>query len=148
MTPHRWLFANLRRYSTSSIRNPLPATFLRGGTSKGIFLKRSDLPDDRAQWDRIFLGIMGSPDREHGRQLNGMGGGVSSLSKICVVGPPSEPRGAPVDAEYTFVQVGIRDSSIDYSGNCGNLSSMIGVFALDEGICGHPVHLEGSTATV
>ncbi|KAF9461853.1 PrpF protein, partial [Collybia nuda] len=116
--------------------NPIPASFLRGGTSKGIFLNQSSLPPDRAHWDRIFLGIMGSPDPEHGRQLNGMGGGISSLSKICVVGPPSAAHKAQgVDAEYTFAQVGIRDSGIDYSGNCGNLSSMIGVFAVDEGIC-------------
>ena len=142
------LFSNLRRYSTVNVRNPIPATFLRGGTSKGIFLKRSDLPDDRGLWDRIFLGIMGSPDMEYGRQLNGMGGGISSLSKICVVGPSSQPRGLPVDAEYTFVQVGIRDKSIDYSGNCGNLSSMIGVFALDEGILCHPEQHDGSTVTV
>src|SRR4051812_18190672 len=71
--------------------NPLPASFFRGGTSKGIFLNRANLPADRTKWDPIFLGIMGSPDPEHARQLNGMGGGVSSLSKICVVGPPSSP---------------------------------------------------------
>ncbi|TCD60914.1 hypothetical protein EIP91_009305 [Steccherinum ochraceum] len=126
-----------RAYSSlRSIANPLPATFLRGGTSKGIFIKRADLPEDRSEWDRIFLGIMGSPDPEYGRQLNGMGGGVSSLSKICVVGPASDAQRADgVDVEYTFVQVGIRDSVLDYSGNCGNLSSMIGVFAMDEGIC-------------
>ena len=79
---------------------------------------------------------MGSPDAQYGCQLNGMGSGVSSLSKICVVGPPSEQqKAAGIDVEYTFAQVGIRDSVIDYSGNCGNLSSMIGVFAVDEGIC-------------
>ncbi|KZT23070.1 DUF453-domain-containing protein [Neolentinus lepideus HHB14362 ss-1] len=119
-------------------RNPIPATFLRGGTSKGIYLNKSDLPADESQWDRIFLGIMGSPDPEHGRQLNGMGGGVSSLSKICVVGHPAQPR-ADIDVEYTFAQIGIRDATVDYSGNCGNLSSMIGVFALDEGMCGPDV---------
>jgi 2-methylaconitate cis-trans-isomerase PrpF len=76
---------------------------------------------------------MGSPDKEYGRQLNGMGGGVSSLSKICVVAPASPAQQEQgIAVEYTFVQVGIRDSSIDYSGNCGNLSSMIGVFASDE----------------
>ncbi|KAF4563001.1 hypothetical protein EYR36_003435 [Pleurotus pulmonarius] len=118
------------------IANPIPATFMRGGTSKGIFLSRASLPEARAEWDPIFLGIMGSPDPVHGRQLNGMGGGISSLSKICVVGPPSPDKLAEgIHVEYTFVQVGIRDSSIDYSGNCGNLSSMIGVYALDEGIC-------------
>ncbi|KAI0671834.1 DUF453 domain-containing protein [Trametes maxima] len=116
--------------------NPLPATFLRGGTSKGIFLKRSDLPEDPAEWTPIFQSIMGSPDPEYRRQLNGMGGGVSSLSKICVVGAPSTPaRESGTDIEYTFVQVGIEDGVLDLSGNCGNLSSMIGVFALDEGLC-------------
>jgi 2-methylaconitate cis-trans-isomerase PrpF len=79
---------------------------------------------------------MGSPDAQYGRQLNGMGGGVSSLSKICVVGSSSEAqKAAGIDVEYTFAQVGIRDSVIDYSGNCGNLSSMIGVFAVDEDLC-------------
>lgn len=116
--------------------NPLPASFLRGGTSKGIFIDRVHLPQDPAHWDPIFLGIMGSPDPVHGRQLNGMGGGVSSLSKICVVEKPSESQKAQgINIVYTFVQVGIRDTAIDYSGNCGNLSSMIGVFAMDEGMC-------------
>jgi hypothetical protein len=94
---------------------------------------------------------MGSPDAQHGRQLNGMGGGVSSLSKICVVGSPSEAlqSSAEVDVEYTFAQVGIRDSVIDYSGNCGNLSSMVGVFAIDEDMCA-PRITQGlrTTATV
>ncbi|KAJ4490433.1 PrpF protein [Lentinula aciculospora] len=120
----------------SPFARTIPATFLRGGTSKGIFLQQSHLPQDKSEWNEIFLGLMGSPDAEYGRQLNGMGGGVSSLSKICVVQPASveQRRLLGVDVEYTFVQVGIRDSAIDYSGNCGNLSSMIGVFALDEGM--------------
>jgi 2-methylaconitate cis-trans-isomerase PrpF len=122
--------------SLSVVANPIPASFLRGGTSKGIFLNHAHLPPDRSQWDAIFLGIMGSPDAQYGRQLNGMGGGVSSLSKICVVGSSSEAQKADgIDVEYTFAQVGIRDSIIDYSGNCGNLSSMIGVFAVDEDMC-------------
>ena len=122
--------------SLSGVANPIPATFLRGGTSKGIFLNRAHLPPDQSQWDTVSLGIMGSPDAQHGRQLNGMGGGVSSLSKICVVGSPSEEqKAAGIDVEYTFAQVGIRDGVIDYSGNCGNLSSMVGVFAVDEDMC-------------
>jgi len=122
--------------SLSGVANPIPASFLRGGTSKGIFLNRAHLPPNQSQWDAIFLGIMGSPDAQYGRQLNGMGGGVSSLSKICVVGSPSEAQeAAGIDVEYTFAQVGIRDSIIDYSGNCGNISSMIGVFAVDEDMC-------------
>ncbi|KAG5651306.1 hypothetical protein H0H81_009131 [Sphagnurus paluster] len=133
--------------SINDTPNPISASFLRGGTSKGIFLDRSKLPADRSQWGFIFLGLMGSPDSVYGRQLNGMGGGVSSLSKICVVGPASaKQKEHGIDVEYTFVQVGIRDTSIDYSGNCGNLSSMIGVFAVDEGICTLPS--SGTHATI
>lgn len=134
----RTRFSGLCRRALSSHagtpRNPIAATFLRGGTSKGIYLNRADLPVDKSEWDHIFLGIMGSPDPQHGRQLNGMGGGVSSLSKICVVGRPTHST-PDIDVEYTFAQIGIRDATVDYSGNCGNLSSMIGVFAVDEGLC-------------
>ncbi|KAH8112738.1 PrpF protein [Phellopilus nigrolimitatus] len=127
---------SLRSMSLFTVPNPLPATFLRGGTSKGVYIQRSLLPKDRAEWSSIFLRIMGSPDPVYGRQLNGMGGGVSSLSKICVVGVPSDAQSAVgIDIEYTFCQVGIKEASLDYSGNCGNLSSMIGVFAVDEGLC-------------
>ncbi|KAL1665951.1 PrpF protein [Schizophyllum commune] len=111
----------------------LAASFIRGGTSKGVFLRRDDLPKDISEWKPILLGIMGSPDPEYGRQLNGMGGGVSSLSKVCVAGAPSsELRELGVEVDFTFV--GIRDDAIDISGNCGNLSSMIGAYALDEGL--------------
>ncbi|KIK21541.1 hypothetical protein PISMIDRAFT_681225 [Pisolithus microcarpus 441] len=120
----------------SNISTCIPATFLRGGTSKGIFLNRDHLPADRSEWGPIFLRIMGSPDTGNGLQINGMGGGISSLSKICVVGPPSEnQKKQGIDAEYTFAQVGIRDATVDYAGNCGNLSSMVGAFALEERIC-------------
>jgi len=137
-----------RSLSLSQVQNPLPASFLRGGTSKGIFLQRSHLPDSQSEWDPIFLGIMGSPDPVHGRQLNGMGGGVSSLSKICVVAPANaSQKSQGIDVEYTFVQVGIRDSAIDYSGNCGNLSSMIGAFALDQGLCS-PQRLRDGVTTI
>ncbi|KAF9479101.1 DUF453-domain-containing protein [Pholiota conissans] len=138
LTTAHWnpLATYVAKMNLSSVANPLPATFLRGGTSKGIFLNKAVLPDNRADWTPIFLGIMGSPDAEYGRQLNGMGGGVSSLSKIMVVGLPTpEQKAQGIQVEYTFVQVGIRDSSIDYSGNCGNLTSMIGVYAIDEGLC-------------
>lgn len=121
----------------------MPAAFLRGGTSKGIFLNKKYLPEDTKEWDPIFRGMIGSPDAS-GRQLNGMGGGISSLSKICVVGLPDPPAGGKssevdsVDVEYTFIQVGVKDGVLDTSGNCGNLSTAIGVFALDEGICRVP----------
>src|SRR5437763_16973991 len=108
------------------MRRSIPAAFIRGGTSKALVFHRRDLPADRAEWDGIFLKAMGTPDR-YGRQLNGMGGGVSSLSKVCVVGPSSVP-GADVD--YTFAQVQVQDAVVDYSGNCGNMSSAIGPFAV------------------
>lgn len=110
------------------------ATFMRGGTSKAVVFRREDLPADRAAWDAVFLAVMGSPD-PNGRQLDGMGGGISSLSKVCVVGPPSRPD---ADIDYTFGQVSIRDASVDYSGNCGNMSSAMGPFAVDEGLVDAP----------
>lgn len=108
----------------------IPAVFMRGGTSKGLMLKRADLPETRAQWDRIFLAGLGSPD-SYGRQLDGMGGGLSSLSKVCVIGPPSV---AEADVDYTFAQVLIRQAHVDYNSLCGNMSSAVGPFAVDEGM--------------
>jgi len=108
----------------------LPAVFMRGGTSKAIVFQQKDLPADRALWDNVFLAAIGSPDPS-GRQLDGMGGGVSSLSKVCVVGPSSRPD---ADIDYTFAQVLVKDKRVDYSGNCGNMSSAMGPFAVDEGL--------------
>lgn len=112
----------------------LPAVFMRGGTSKAVMFRSQDLPADRAQRDAIFLAVMGTPD-PNGRQLDGMGGGVSSLSKICIVGPPSRPD---ADVDYTFAQVAVREAAVDYSGNCGNMSSAIGPFAVEEGLVAAP----------
>lgn len=118
----------------------IPCTFMRGGTSKALVFRRADLPDDRAEWAAIFRRAMGSPD-PNGRQLDGMGGGISSLSKVCVVALPSRDD---ADVDYTFFQVGVTDPRVDDSGNCGNMSSAIGPFALDEGM----VAAEGAEAAV
>jgi 2-methylaconitate cis-trans-isomerase PrpF len=91
-----------------------------------------DLPAARADWDEIFLAAMGSPDAA-GRQLDGMGGGLSSLSKVCVLAPSAR---ADADIDYTFAQVQIREALVDYSGNCGNMSSAVGPFAVEEGLVG------------
>src|SRR4030081_2555706 len=107
----------------------LRAVFMRGGTSKAVMFRKEDLPAKPADWDPIFLQVIGSPD-PNGRQLDGMGGGISSLSKICVIGPPTR-SGADVD--YTFAQRSVTDATVDYSGNCGNMSSAVGPFAVDEG---------------
>ena len=103
---------------------------MRGGTSNAVVFHAKDLPRDRAQWDEIFLAAIGSPD-PYGRQLDGMGGGVSSVSKVCVVGPSSRPD---ADIDYTFAQVQVKKAEVDYSANCGNMSSAMGPFAVDEGI--------------
>ena len=108
----------------------LPAVFMRGGTSKGLFFHRRDLPAERAEWDALFLAALGSPD-PHGRQLDGMGGGISSLSKVVVVSPSERPG---VDLDYLFAQVAVEHARVDYRSNCGNLSAAVGPFAVDEGL--------------
>ncbi|MBR0679169.1 PrpF family protein [Roseomonas eburnea] len=108
----------------------IPAVFLRGGSSKGVFFHAKDLPRDRARQDAIFLSVLGSPD-PYGRQLDGMGGGISSLSKAVIIGPPTHPD---ADVDYTFAQVAVDRPLVDWSGNCGNLSSAVGPFAVDEGL--------------
>lgn len=108
----------------------LPAVFMRGGTSNAVVFNQKDLPQDRALWDEIFLAAIGSPD-PNGRQLDGMGGGVSSLSKVCVVGPSTRPD---ADIDYTFAQVQVKEAKVDYGANCGNMSSAMGPFAIDEGM--------------
>src|SRR5450432_3321467 len=117
----------------------LPAIFMRGGTSRAVMFHAKDLPA-RDAWDPIFLAAMGSPD-PNGRQLNGMGGGISSLSKVCVLAP-SERDDADID--FTFAQVQIREAAVDYRSNCGNMSSAVGPFAVDEGL----IRPNGDTAVV
>ena len=110
------------------------AVFMRGGTSKAVMFRKDDLPENPRDWDPIFLQVMGSPD-PNGRQLDGMGGGISSLSKICIIGRSSRPD---ADVDYTFAQIGVRDTFVDYGANCGNMSSAVGPFALDEGLVAAP----------
>ncbi|MBU6266329.1 MAG: PrpF protein [Sphingomonadales bacterium] len=106
------------------------SVFMRGGTSKALVFRAADLPADRAEWDAIFLAAMGVPDA-NGRNLDGMAGGLSSLNKVCVVGPATHPD---ADVDYTFVQLGVDQPIVDYGGNCGNMSSAIGPFAVEEGL--------------
>lgn len=106
----------------------IPAVFMRGGSSKGVFFHARDLPADRSVIDPILLSVIGSPD-PYGRQLDGMGGGISSLSKAVIIGPPTRPD---CDVDYTFAQVAVDRPAVDWAGNCGNLSSAVGPFAVDE----------------
>ncbi len=110
------------------------ALYMRGGTSRALMFHRDDLPQaaapDYAAWAPVFLGAIGSPD-PNGRQLNGIGGGITSLSKVAVIGPPSRPD---ADVDYTFGQVGVTEPTVSYRGNCGNISSAVGPFAVDQGL--------------
>ena len=103
-------------------------TIMRGGTSKGIFLKEEDLPQDTELRNRIILAVFGSPDI---RQIDGLGGADSLTSKLALISPSKEPER---DVNYTFGAVGIDEPFVDYSANCGNLSSGVGPYAIDQGL--------------
>jgi hypothetical protein len=104
------------------------AVYMRGGTSRALFFHDADLPAEKSFRDRIILAALGSPD-PYGRQLDGMGGGISSLSKAVIVAPPRSPA---ADVAYTFVQVSVNEPLVDYTGNCGNCTAAVGPFAIDE----------------
>ena len=103
-------------------------TIMRGGTSKGIFLMEEDLPRDPQLRDRIILAIFGSPDI---RQIDGLGGADSLTSKLTLIAPSKEPDR---DVNYTFGAVGIDKPFVDYSANCGNISSAVAPFAIERGL--------------
>jgi len=111
-------------------RSSIPAVFMRGGSSKAVMFHARDLPSDPAERDRLFLHVMGSPD-PYGRQLNGLGGGLSSVSKAVIVAPSDR---ADADVDYTFAQVAVDRPVVDYGATCGNMSSAVGPFAVDEGL--------------
>lgn len=102
--------------------------FMRGGTSKGCLFKKEDLPDDRAQWDEIFLQVMGCPDP---KQIDGMGGTVSSNNKIVIIWKSEEPN---VDIEYLVGQVIVGKRQVDYKSNCGNMTAAVPAFCVEEGM--------------
>ena len=110
------------------MQSSIPAVLMRGGTSRALVFLGSSLPENVADQDRILLAAMGSPD-PYRRQLDGLGGATSSTSKVAIVAP-SARRGADVD--YTFAQVDVERPVVDRRGNCGNISSAIGPFAIDE----------------
>jgi 2-methylaconitate cis-trans-isomerase PrpF len=105
-----------------------PCVYMRGGTSKAIIFHKEDLPIDESQWNDIFLKVMGTPDV---KQIDGMGGTVSSTSKIAIISKAQE-QGADVD--YTFCQVDIKQPTLGWNSNCGNISSAVGPYSIDEGL--------------
>jgi methylitaconate Delta-isomerase len=106
----------------------VPCTIMRGGTSKALVFKSTDVPGPGPERDQIVLAAMGSGDP---RQIDGLGGADVLTSKVAIIGPPTRPD---ADVDYTFGQVGIPKLEIDWSGNCGNISSAVPVFAIQEGI--------------
>ncbi|MFP5390262.1 MAG: 2-methylaconitate cis-trans isomerase PrpF [Gammaproteobacteria bacterium] len=112
----------------------IPATYMRGGTSKGVFFRLQDLPPAAqvpgAARDTLLLRVLGSPD-PYGKQIDGMGGATSSTSKAVIASASTRPGH---DVDYLFGQVSIDQPFVDWSGNCGNLSSAIGAFAIHAGL--------------
>ena len=108
----------------------IPAVYMRGGTSKAVFFHENHLPRDPAIRDRVILAAFGSPDPNR-RQVDGMGGAISSTSKVAMISRSQDPQ---YDVVYNFGQVSIDRPLIDYKGNCGNISSAVGPFAVDEGL--------------
>src|SRR3954468_25032458 len=107
---------------------PLPISILRGGTSRGLFFLAKDLPHERERIEGILRDAFGSPDA---RQINGLGGATPNTSKAAIIGPPSRDD---ADLDYTFAQVDIKTPLVDWGGNCGNISSAVGPFAVDMGL--------------
>ena len=111
-------------------RHELPLVMIRSGTSKGLFLHRKFLPSDPLDWGNVLLRVIGSKQGDQ-KQLDGMGGGTSTTSKVAVVSRSSRPD---IDVDYTFVQVAVGKGVVDFSGNCGDMACGVGPFALDEGL--------------
>ncbi len=112
----------------------VPATYMRGGTSKGVFFRLQDLPEAAQQpgsaRDALLLRVIGSPD-PYGKQIDGMGGATSSTSKTVIISKSTRPEH---DVDYLFGQVSIDQAFVDWSGNCGNLSAAVGPFAISNGL--------------
>ncbi len=112
----------------------IPATYMRGGTSKGVFFKLDDLPESAQvageARDRLLLRVIGSPD-PYGKQTDGMGGATSSTSKTVILSKSSQ---VDHDVDYLFGQVAIDRPFVDWSGNCGNLTAAVGSFAISNGL--------------
>ncbi len=103
-------------------------SIVRGGTSKGVFIMKNELPKDPQKRDAVIRAIYGSPDV---RQIDGLGGADVLTSKLAIISPASRPD---ADVDYTFGQVSFETEFIDYQGNCGNISAAVGPFAIDEGL--------------
>ena len=112
----------------------IPAVYMRGGTSKGVFFLAGDLPADPAARDRILLRVIGSPD-PYGKHIDGMGGATSSTSKVVLIAKSSRPD---CDVDYLYGGLAVDKATVDWSGNCGNLTTAVGPFAIAKGLIAAP----------
>ena len=126
----------------------IPATYMRGGTSKGVFFRLQDLPEPcqtpGEARDKLLLRVIGSPD-PYQKQIDGMGGATSSTSKTVILAEPTQPDH---DVDYLFGQVSIDKPFVDWSGNCGNLTAAVGAFAINSGFVAKDRIPENGTCTV
>ena len=126
----------------------IPATYMRGGTSKGVFFRLKDLPDacqsPGEARDKLLLRVIGSPD-PYQKQVDGMGGATSSTSKTVILAEPTQPDH---DVDYLFGQVSIDKPFVDWSGNCGNLTAAVGAFAINGGFVAKDRIPQNGTCTV
>lgn len=106
----------------------IPCSIIRGGTSKGIYFLENSLPAPGPMRDKVILAAFGSPDQ---RQIDGLGGANSLTSKVCIIGPSNRED---ADVDYTFGQVSVDKAIVDWKGNCGNLSSGVGIFAINNNL--------------
>lgn len=137
---NEFLIPNLIRTKASSmaITHPsqppkhcvLPCTWMRAGTSKALFINRKNLPGSPLEWGRHLVSALGSRGNDS-RQIDGIGGGLSTTSKVAVVAVSDRPD---ADIDWTFVQVAVGRDSIDMTGTCGNVSSGVGPYALQSGL--------------
>ncbi|AZH25335.1 2-methylaconitate cis-trans isomerase PrpF family protein [Haloplanus aerogenes] len=118
--------------SSNPGQGAVPGVLFRGGTSKGLFVREGVLPDPGPLRDELVLELFGSPDP---LQVDGIGGSKSHTSKLMIVGASDRPE---VDVEYTFGQVAVTDPVVDWGGNCGNLTSAVGAFAVHQGLVDVP----------
>jgi probable AcnD-accessory protein PrpF len=126
----------------------IPATYMRGGTSKGVFFRLQDLPEAAQKpgeaRNKLLMRVIGSPD-PYQKQIDGMGGASSSTSKTVILAEPTQPDH---DVDYLFGQVGIDKPFVDWSGNCGNLTAAVGAFAINGGFVAKDRIPENGTCTV
>ena len=126
----------------------IPATYMRGGTSKGVFFRLEDLPEScqvpGEARDRLFMRVIGSPD-PYSAHIDGMGGATSSTSKCVILSKSSQPDH---DVDYLYGQVSIDSPFVDWSGNCGNLSTAAGAFAIHAGLVDPARIPDNGTCTV